>query len=222
MSKHDESSRRDRRQGSGQGETHIAGNRNDDGSEDSISTSAVLTSSRNRAIGEDGMTHGLRTHTYNIRARRRAAPIERAMKWNSRATRQRDSTARIQRGRQANRRAGRSPATRHHSHQDGAGNAPRQASTGNETGGEIIERRTDSKHTAIARLPAYRVEERDERDEEPTDPTDGTTNETRDETSRQASMTSQHIPHGRDENAADIAAEPAKQADREGTAGDTE
>lgn len=89
----------------GQDETQTAGSRNGGGNEGPIIASAVLISSQ-QTTGEDGMMHGRsmtppRTQTNNIRERHRAAPIERAMRWNDQATR--NGTARIQRDRQASR-----------------------------------------------------------------------------------------------------------------------
>ena len=119
-----------------------------------------------------------RTHTYNIRGRHSGEPIERPMKGKDRATR--GSTAQIQRdmaSKQTARRDDRPQTSAAIRIRWMARNAPRQASTGDETGGKKSERRTNST-TAIARPHAHRVAKRGERRDEP-----------------QASRASQHIQH---------------------------
>lgn len=149
------------------------------------------------------MTHGLRTRTHNIRARHRAAPIERAaMGWNNRATRQRGGTARIQWGKQS----------RPQHRADGATIARRHPHQGRRSKERGRERHEASKHERRDRMRAGNQNEeriastlqppnspptvsRDGARETRTDPPDGTTNEARDETSRRASKASQHAPH---------------------------
>ena len=78
---------------------------------------------------------------------------------------------------------------------------------GTRQGGKKSERETIAHRnsTASVRLPAHRVARRGERRR--TDLTDGMMNEARDKTRWRVSRTSQHAPHGRDENAIAPAAE---------------
>lgn len=152
-----------------------------------------------------------RTHTYGIMARHRASSIERDIGKNDRAMRRRTARHGYNGAGQATIPPRRQTATlRLHPHQGGRSKErgrerpaaskhgePKQHEAKSQSGEQI------ARHNRQPPRPPCRETGREKRK---TDPPDGTTNEARD---GQAGH-----PARRDENTADIAAEPAKQADR--------
>lgn len=123
---------------------------------------------------------------------------------------------------QTARRADRPPTARRHPHHGRREERP-EASKHMETRQAARNQDEERKHAAVApQPPTPRPSCRKTGRDAGTDPTDGMINEERDETSRQASRTSQHVPH--DEMRISpllTAAEPTKQADRRNTAEET-
>lgn len=171
-----------------QDETQTAGSRNGGGSEGPIIASAVLISSQ-QTTGEDGMMHGRsmtppRTQTHNIGGRHRAAPIERAMRWNDRAAKRKG-----RHGTDTTGQASRPPAetTDRKPPPPSASDRWRETPRGKQAQGERgrqqeIETENDSQPQSPVSPPI--VSRNGARDETETEPTDETTNETRDETRR--------------------------------------